>query len=203
MIKSLSVVAALALPTASAQSVVRLDPALDALIAPDAKLELVRGDFGFTEGTTWVTQERSGYLLFSDIPANVIYKMSPDGKDLSVYVERAANSGMHPWRWGFVQNNGKDKGDPAYEEYPLIGANGLALDRQGRLIIATWAGRSLVRIEKNGTRTVLADKYEGKRFGGPNDVTVKRDGAIYFTDTFGGLRLRAKDPRKELDFNAV
>jgi gluconolactonase len=193
--------------TASAQSsdtsVVRLDPALDALVSPDAKLELVRGDFGFTEGVTWVPQGRSGFLLFSDIPANVIYKMSPDGKDLSVHVERAAGSGPHPWRWGFVQNNGKDPTDPKYEEYPMIGANGLALDRQGRLVIATWAGRSIDRIEKNGKRTVLADRFEGKRFGGTNDVVVKRDGAIYFTDTHGGLRLREKDPAKEIDFNAV
>jgi gluconolactonase len=50
---------------------------------------------------------------------------------------------------------------------------------------------------------VLADRYEGKRFNGPNDVVVKRDGAIYFTDTYGGLRLRDKDPRKELEYNAV
>src|ERR1700761_3492637 len=169
MIKLLTAIAALVFATAaSAQSVVRLDPALDELVAPDAKLELVRGDFGFTEGTIWVTQGRSGYLLFSDIPANVVYKMSPDGKDLSVYVERAANSGMHPWRWGFMQNNGKDKSEPGYEEYPMIGANGLALDRQGRLVIATWAGRSLVRMEKNGARTVLADRFQGKRFGRPN-----------------------------------
>jgi gluconolactonase len=198
---------ALAASTASAQtsdkSVIRLDPALDALVSPDAKLELVRGDFGFTEGVTWVPQGRSGFLLFSDIPANVIYKMSPDGKDLAVHLERAAGSGPHPWRWGFVQNNGKDPKDPKYEEYPMIGANGLALDRQGRLVIATWAGRSLDRIEKNGKRTVLADRWEGKRFGGTNDVVVKRDGAIYFTDTHGGLRLREKDPAKELDFNAV
>ncbi len=50
---------------------------------------------------------------------------------------------------------------------------------------------------------MLADRYEGKRFGGPNDVVVKRDGAIYFTDTYGAFRLREKDPRRELDFNAV
>jgi gluconolactonase len=85
----------------------------------------------------------------------------------------------------------------------MIGSNGLALDRQGRLIIATWSGRSIDRIEKNGQRTVLADSHEGKRFGGTNDVVVKKDGAIYFTDTFGGLRLREKDPKKELDFNGV
>src|SRR6266850_1212168 len=62
---------------------------------------------------------------------------------------------------------------------------------------------SLMRIEPNGRRTVLADRYEGKRFGGPNDVVVKRDGAIYFTDTYGAFRLREKDPRRELDFNSV
>jgi len=90
-----------------------------------------------------------------------------------------------------------------FEEFPMIGSNGLALDRQGRLIIATWAGRSIDRIEKNGKRTVLADRYEGKRFGGTNDVVVKKDGSIYFTDGFGGLRLREKDPRRELDFNGV
>src|SRR3984893_1571999 len=163
--------------TSSDKSVIRLDPALDALVSSDAKLELVRGDFGFTEGVTWVPQGRSGYLLFSDIPATVIYTMSPDGKALSVQVERAAGSGPHPWRWGFVQNNGKDPKDPKYEEYPMIGANGLALDRQGRLVIATWAGRSIDRIEKNGKRTVLADRYEGKRFGGTNDLVVKKEGA--------------------------
>src|ERR1043166_4233578 len=142
----LSIALAVASVTAAfAQSadrpVVRLDPALDALVSPDAKLELVRGDFGFTEGVTWVPQGNSGYLLFSDIPANVIYQMTPDGKKLSVYLERAASdTELHPWRFGFVQNNGKDPKDPKYEEYPMIGSNGLALDRQGRLILATWAG---------------------------------------------------------------
>jgi len=60
-----------------------------------------------------------------------------------------------------------------------------------------------MRIDEDGKRTVLADRYEGKRFGGPNDVVVKSDGAIYFTDTYGALRLRDKDPNKELDFNGV
>jgi len=188
----------------SGPTVVRLDAALDALVAADAKLEMVRGDFGFTEGLIWVPKDGAGHLLFSDIPANVIYKMSPNGKDLSVFLERSAsNTEMHPWRWGFVQTNGKNRDDPKFEDFPMIGSNGLALDRQGRLIIATWAGRSIVRVEKDGKRTVLADRYEGKRFGGTNDVVVKKDGAIYFTDTFGGLRQRDKDPRRELDFNGV
>ena len=58
--------------------------------------------------------------------------MSPDGKNLSVYLERASSdTEMHPWRWGFIQTNGKDKSDPKYEEFPLIGPNGLALDKPG------------------------------------------------------------------------
>ena len=157
----------------SDRAVVRLDPALDALVSPDAKLEVVKGGFGFTEGALWVQKGKSGYT----------------GQDI--------------WRVGFIQTNGKDRNDPLFEEFPMIGSNGLALDRQGRLIIATWAGRSIDRIENNGKRSVLADRYEGKRFGGTNDVVVKKDGSIYFTDGFGGLRLREKDPKKELDFGGV
>jgi len=186
----------------SDRPVVRLESSLDALVSPDAKLELVKGGFGFTEGALWVQKGKSGYLLFSDIPANVIYKWTPDGK-VSVYLDHSGYTGQDIWRVGFMQTNGKDKSDPLFEEFPMIGSNGLALDREGRLIIATWAGRSIDRIEKNGKRTVLADRYEGKRFGGTNDVVVKKDGSIYFTDGFGGLRLREKDPTKELDFNGV
>jgi len=69
-------------------------------------------------------------------------------------------------------------------------------------LIATWSGRSIDRIEKDGKRTILADRFEGKRFGGTNDLVVKKDGAIYFTDGYGGLRGRDKDPGKELDFAA-
>ncbi|HYU69722.1 MAG TPA: hypothetical protein VEL09_10385 [Burkholderiales bacterium] len=61
-------------------AVVRLAPALDALVSPDARLQLVKGGFGFTEGIVWVEQGR--YLLLSDIPANVIYKLTPGGRHL-------------------------------------------------------------------------------------------------------------------------
>ncbi|HTM08935.1 MAG TPA: SMP-30/gluconolactonase/LRE family protein [Verrucomicrobiae bacterium] len=203
----LSFTAALVTGSAAAQKipdkpVVRLDPALDALVSPDAKLELVKGGFGFTEGTLWVQKGKSGYLLFSDIPANVIYKWTPDGK-VSIYLDHSGYTGQDIWRVGFIQTNGRDKNDPLFEDFPMIGSNGLALDRQGRLVIATWAGRSIDRIEKNGKRTVLADRYEGKRFGGTNDVVVKKDGAIYFTDGYGGLRQRENDPKKELDFAGI
>src|SRR5260221_6236180 len=75
------------LATAQAQDVTRLDPALDALVSPDAKVELVKGGFGFAEGPVWVQRGKIGYLLFSDIPANVIYKLTPDGNG-SGYLQR-------------------------------------------------------------------------------------------------------------------
>ncbi len=68
------------------------------------------------------------------------------------------------------------------------------------MVIATWAGRSIERIEKNGKRTMLTDNLDGKRFNGTNDLVVKKDGAIYFTDGYGGLRGRENDPRKGLDY---
>jgi gluconolactonase len=188
--------------SANDKAVLRLDPALDALVSADAKVELVKGGFGFTEGPVWKQEGAAGFLLFTDIPGNVVWKLTPDGK-ASIYLANAGFHGPDPWRWGPIANNGYDKNDPKYEEFVMAGADGLGIDRQGRLILATFAGRALERIEKNGAHTVLADRYEGKRFGGPNDVAVKRDGAIYFTDTYGALRLRDKDPNKELDFNAV
>jgi gluconolactonase len=202
LLASMLAVSFAAAQTASDTAVVRLDPALDALVAADAKVELVKGGFGFTEGPVWVQKGKTGYLLFTDIPGNVIYKLTPDGT-ASVYLYNAGYNGPDVWRWGGIQNNGFERTDPRFEEFAMIGADGLTLDRQGRVIIAAFAGRSLVRLEPNGKRTVLADSYDGKRFNGPNDVVVKRDGGIYFTDTYGGLRLRDKDPRKGLDYNAV
>jgi gluconolactonase len=186
--------------TPNAKAVVKADPALDALISPDAKLELVKGGFGFAEGIVWV--QKGGYLLLSDMPANVIFKLTPEGQQ-SLFMDRSGYRGYDIWRVGFIQTNGKDKNDPKYEEFPMIGSNGLALDAQGRLLIASWTGRSIDRIEKNGKRTVLADRFDGKRFGGTNDLVAKKNGTIYFTDGFNGMRKRAEDPSKELDFRGI
>lgn len=67
-------------------------------------------------------------------------------------------------------------------------SNGNILDLQGRLISCQHAARNLVRTEKNGTITVLADKFDGKRFNSPNDVAVRSDGTLWFTDPPWGLR---------------
>lgn len=194
---SLLAFSALQAQTPSDHPIVKLDPSLDALVSPDAKLELVKGDFGFTEGIVWVDQGDGGYMLLSDMYANVIYKLTPDGK-VSLYLDHSGYTGYDIWRVGMPQPDANRK-----DVFFMIGSNGLALDRQGRLLIATWTGRSIDHIEKDGKRTILADRYEGKRFGGTNDLAVKKDGAIYFTDGFGGLRGRDKDPSKELDFAGI
>jgi gluconolactonase len=179
----------------------RVDGALDRLVAPDAIAENVADGFGFTEGPVWENSTAS--LLFSDVPGNVVYRYTPATRKTVVYMYRAGFQGADPWRWGGMSDNGRDDDDPRFERFPMLGPDGLALDASGRLILCTFAGRSIDRIEKDGRRTVLADTYEGKRFNGTNDVVVRRDGSIYFTDTFGGLRDRGKDRRKELPFNGV
>lgn len=173
--------------------IVRLDPALDEIISPDAKLETLGEHFGLTEGPVWIPQGNSGFLLFSDNAANVIYKWQ-EGNPLSVFLEKS----------GYTGNDVKNVGDQTISgrlAILLIGSNGLALDPQGRLIITAMTDRNVVRLEKDGTRTMIADRYEGKRFNGPNDVVVKSDGAIYFTDTVFGMRGGEKSPSRELPYS--
>jgi len=194
---------AVALPLAIGQSstagdsgIVKFDPALDAILAPGAKLEKLPAEgFDGGEGPVWVPSGKTGFLLFSDIPGNRIYQWTPDcfrypcpvtGK-LSVYLESAGNKdGAKPGAAG-----GR-------------GTNGLTLDRQHRLVIDATGDRAVERIEKDGKRTVLADRYEGKRLTCPNDIVVKSNGTIYFTDGAAGcLEGREESPLKELSFHGV
>lgn len=185
-----------------AQAIISKDASFSNLVSSDAELQCIATGFGFTEGVTWVQDGSTGHLLFSDIPANVIYRWTPDGKT-SVHLEKSGYQKPDVWRVGMQFTNGKAETDPAFEKFNMFGSNGLTLDRQGRLVIATWAGRSIDRVEADGKRVVLADRYWGKRFGGPNDVVVRKDDSIYFTDTFGGMLKGDQDPTKELAENAI
>jgi gluconolactonase len=69
-----------------------------------------------------------------------------------------------------------------------MGPGCVAVDGEGRLIWCAGQDRAIKRLEKDGTRTVLAEGFEGKRFNGPNDVAIAADGALYFTDSDVGLR---------------
>jgi gluconolactonase len=171
----------------------KLDPRLDALIAPDAKLETLGDRFALTEGPVWVPgiAGQEGYLLFSDNAANVIYKWAA-GKP-SVFLEKSGFTGTDNTKVGAQTVAGR-------VGIVLIGSNGLALDPQGQLVVTAMNDRTVYRLEKDGTRTTLADRYDGKRFSGPNDIVIKSDGAVYFTDTPWGLRESEKDPQRELPF---
>jgi gluconolactonase len=175
--------------------VVRVDPAADAIVPADAVVEKLGDEFQFLEGPVWIHAKNQGYLLFSDIPANVIRKWDPKN-GFPVYLEKSGYTGTDVADAGGQTNNG-------FGIVILVGSNGITLDRQGRLVYCQHGDRQVVRIEKNGKRTVLASHYEGKRLNSPNDVVVKSDGSIYFTDPPSGLRQGDKDPKKELTFNGV
>ena len=176
--------------------IVKFDAGLDAILPADTKLEMLSAEgFQGGEGPIWVQDGKTGYLLFSDIPGNRIYKWAPDcstfpcpttGK-LSTLLEHAGN-----------------KDAPQAGAANARGTNGLTLDRRHRLVMDATGDRAVERLEKNGTRTVLVDRFEGKRLTCPNDLVVKSDGAIYFTDGAAGcLPGREDSPEKELPFHGV
>jgi gluconolactonase len=133
--------------------------------------------------------------LFSDTAANAIYKWTPDGQ-ISVFLPTAGFTGTDTSRVGGQSFNGR--------LYLIVfGPVGITLDNQHRVVYTAHGDRAIVRLEKDGTRTVLADRYEGKRLNSPNDIVGKSDGAVYFTDPPGGLREGARSPEKELPFSGV
>jgi gluconolactonase len=162
--------------------IVRADPGIDAIVGANPKIFKLAEGFQFTEGPVWVRDGK--YLLFSDPNHNTIYKYTSDGV-LSV----------------FLDQSGYDGADIA--EYTQPGSNGLTFDRQGRLTINQHGNRRVVRMEKNGSLTVLADHDNGQRLNSPNDLVYKSDGALYFTDPPFGLPKFFDDPRKQLPYSGV
>ncbi len=172
--------------TAFSQDVEKLDPALDKLMAADARLERVATGFNkWTEGPVWT---RDGSLLFAEIPANNIDRWKP-GESATVFI--------HPSGY---------EGSAAYGG-PEPGSNGMTLDPDGRVTVAGHARRNVWRLESVDPKaqiTVLADSYEGKKLNSPNDVVYKSDGSLYFTDPPYGLPTQGDDdPLKELKVNGV
>jgi gluconolactonase len=159
-----------------------IDQKLNNIITPGTKVEKIADGFQFTEGPVW---HPDGYLLFSDPNTNSIYRYDPSTRNISVYISHSGYTGV-------------DIG-----EYGQPGSNGLVIDRDGRLIIDQHGNRRVIRIEKKGPVTVLADKFNGKRFNSPNDIVLKSDGTIYFTDPPYGLPNFFDDKRKELDYSGV
>ena len=165
--------------TGGAGSVERLDPRLDDLVAADAAVERVADGFQFIEGPVWVGDAADGHLLFSDIPADTVYRWS-EADGTSVF--------LNPVFLPELETGGQG------------GSNGLTLDLDGRVVLCEHGNRRLARIEADGTRITLADRYEGRRLNSPNDIVYHSSGAAFFTDPPYGL---ASPEAAELDWNGV
>jgi gluconolactonase len=170
-------------PGEIAPTVRRLSPKLDRIVDPRAKVEVIATGIKWAEGPVWVKQ--GGYLLFSDPPANIMRRWSrKDG--VSIFLEPSGTGGLDP---KLVRE---------------AGSNGLAMDHQGRLLIANSGGRSIDRVDLNTKkRTTLVSRYQGHRFNSCNDLTVSRAGAIYFTDPPYGFAQFNESPLKETAQNGV
>ena len=164
---------------AGAGTVLRVDPRLDALVPPDARIEKLADGFMFTEGPVWVRRESR--LLFSEVRDRHIYQWSETG---GASVFRA------PWFEGDLTGRNPTP-------------NGLTIDREGRLVICEHGNRVVSRIEADGARTILADRYAGNRLNSPNDIDIALDGTLYFTDPSYGLDGYEDSPLRELDYNGV
>ncbi|HEY2636447.1 MAG TPA: SMP-30/gluconolactonase/LRE family protein, partial [Solirubrobacteraceae bacterium] len=149
-------------------------PAMEELIAADAEVERLGTGFTFTEGPLWNPAEK--FLLFSDMPGDTRRRWSPD--EGVTEVAKPSNKG-----------------------------NGMTFDLEGQLLVCEHVTSSLVRMDPDGTgshREVLASHYEGKELNSPNDVVVKSDGTIYFTDPpYGRMPGFGIEREQELDFQGV
>ena len=162
--------------------IVKINNELNKVIDEGVKIEKLADGFQFTEGPVW---HPDGYLLFSDPNTNVIYQYHPISGNISIYLTKSGYTGF-------------DIGN-----YHQPGSNGLAIDAAGRLVVCQHGNRRVIRHEKKGPITILSDNYNGQKLNSPNDVVIKSDGTIYFTDPPYGLPKAYNDVKKELDFQGV
>jgi gluconolactonase len=163
-----------------------LNERFDRLVSPDASVRVLARGFTWTEGPVWVGGA-DGYLLFSDIPRNTVYRFQPGqqaGQGISVFMKPSGYTGV-----------------TYYGLEP--GSNGLILDPEGRLILCEHGDRRVSLLTDGGGKLTLADRYQGKRLNSPNDAVLAKNGDIFFTDPPYGLPQGFGDPLRELEFCGV
>jgi gluconolactonase len=165
---------------ASVGKIIRLDPAFDALVPKDSKIEKVATGFNFTEGPLWRPE---GVLWFSDVPGNMVRSLTPAGQ-VKVIIQKAGGVATSP-------------------SGAFIGPNGMISDKDEAVLLCQHGARRIVRVGKDLKMEPYLDKFDGHRFNSPNDLVYRSDGALYFTDPPYGLVGQDDDPAKELKFNAV
>lgn len=157
----------------------RMDPLLDALIAPGTPVERVATGFKFTEGPMWRQQR----LWFSDLRDDKVFAVAHDGK-VERLIEHAG--GLDP-----------------FPPDSYLGSNAMATDKDGAVLLVQQGGRKIVRLDAQLRPTTFLDRYQGKKLNSPNDLVFAPDGSLWFTDPPFGLEGMDKDPAKELPFNGV
>ena len=163
-----------------------LDSSCENLIDKDAKIEILSEGYTWTEGPVWV--EDGGYLLFSDIPANAIWKWDPKN-GISLYLKPSGFTGSK-------------------ERSGETGSNGLFVNNAGQLLLCQHGDRRIAVMNAylaspKADCSSISDNYEGKKLNSPNDLEVHSNGDIYFTDPPYGLEKNMEDPLKELDFQGI
>lgn len=175
-------------------SVVRLDPALDDLIAPDAAPQQFVGPFKFTEGPMW----HRGRLWFVDEEGDKVHAVTSDGK-VSTLVDYTHGPYAKPTSTPTASSNGA-----------TTGPNAMATAPDGTVVAMQQYARDVVHLIDDPSnpdapvkQTPYFDNYDGKHLNSPNDVVFIPDGSFFFTDPNYGLKQGAHDPAKQLPYQAV
>jgi gluconolactonase len=176
------------------QAIQRLDASLDAIVAADRAVEkLIEDHRAFFEGPVWVDAPDGGHLLFTDIAGDAILTWTPSGS-----VRTIAS--------GFFESNPYARVrelDLGVRRVQLKGPDGLAIDRDGRIVYCGYGPRHVGRLEPGGRVTVLAECFGGRRLNTPNDIVVRSDGSIYFTDSSADTLSSSDDPAAGVPRSAV
>jgi gluconolactonase len=171
--------AAAAPAAVTAPGVDRLDPALDAIIAPGEVPVKIAGGYRFVEGPLWV----GGRLRFSDLMDNKLFELQ-DGAEPKLIMDKSG-------------------GLDAMAPDSFQGSNGAIVDKDGSILMTQHGARRIVQLDDKLQASVFLDKANGKRLNSPNDLAFTPDGALWFTDPPYGLVGQDKDPAKEQPYNAV
>lgn len=161
----------------------RWDPALDAVVPKDWKIEKLAEGFGWAEGPVWVAD--GAYLLFTDVPGNKMWKWSEKG-------------GLEK----FLDPSGAADPDPAI--WREAGANGLAPLEAGSILLADTGSRMIQKLDLRSKRkTPVAAAFDGKKLSSPNDVVRSKSGVLFFSDPPYGFVKGDDAAQKEIPFNGV
>ena len=165
------------------ETIGKLDGVSEKLISSHAKIQKLGGNYQWSEGPVWI--KNGDYLLFTDVPGNTIYKFKED-------------EGITTW----MSPSGHPDPKPSYTSSQ--GANGLYPFDEDHIIVADHGHRTLYKLNlETKIKTVLAERFEGKRFNSPNDAVLSNAGVIYFTDPPYGLVKQDNSEAKELLHNGV